>query len=101
MGGLLTMCFASWVQGHVECRKDREMEEKISKQNGLLKSLQERQKGNASSVQGRVNEQQKMSLMLQCYLAWYTETKVNHVERMYSQKIEGKRRQLKSVESLF
>jgi hypothetical protein len=99
--GLLTMVFGCWVQGVTESRKDREMEDAISKKTGLFKSLQNRQKGNASSVQGRVNEQMKINLMLQCYLAWYTETKVNHVEKTYAQKIEGKRRQLKSVESLF
>merc|ERR1719436_1986479 len=73
----------------------------MAKKNGLFKSLQARQKGNAAGVQGRVNEQMKVNLMLQCFLAWYTDTKVNHVERSYGQKIEGKRRQLKSVESLF
>jgi len=99
--GLLTMVFSTWVQAAMENRKDREMEEQISKKNGLFKSLQDRQKGNAAGVQGRVNEQMKINLMLQCFLAWYTDTKVNHVERTYAQKIEGKRRQLKSVESLF
>merc|ERR1712232_1184778 len=99
--GLLTMVFSCWVQSAIENRKDREMEEQMSKKNGLFKSLQDRQKGNAAGVQGRVNEQMKINLMLQCFLAWYTDTKVNHVERTYAQKIEGKRRQLKSVESLF
>merc|ERR1712232_1288504 len=99
--GLLTMVFSCWVQAAIENRKDREMEEQMAKKNGLFKSLQDRQKGNAAGVQGRVNEQMKINLMLQCFLAWYTDTKVNHVERTYAQKIEGKRRQLKSVESLF
>merc|ERR1712110_596105 len=99
--GLLTMVFSAWCQAANEGRKDREMEETMAKKNGLFKSLQDRRKGNAAGVQGRVNEQMKFNLLLQCFLAWYTEGKVNHVERTYAQKIEGKRRQLKSVESLF
>jgi hypothetical protein len=98
---LLSMVLTAWVQGVSQSRKDREMEEAINKKSSLFKSLQGRQKESASTAQQKVNEQTKLNLILQCYLAWYTETKVNHVERTYANKIEAKRRQLKSVESLF
>merc|ERR1712110_211495 len=50
--GLLSMVFSCWVQCAIENRKDREMEEQMAKKNGLFKSLQARQKGNAAGVQG-------------------------------------------------
>merc|ERR1719433_1758267 len=68
---------------------------------GKFKSLNERQKGNASKVQTRVNEQMKQNLAIRVLAIWQVEAKINHVDKYYNAKMEGKRKQLQSVQTLF
>merc|ERR1712113_161105 len=57
--------------------------------------------GNASKMQTRVNEQMKQVLMQRTLGAWQLESKLHHVDKYYTSKIEGKRKQLGSVQTLF
>lgn len=93
------------VQGWAQYTKDqikaRDLENTLMGAEGKFKMLNGRQKGNAAKVQTRVNEQIKQNLALRVIGAWILEAKMNHIDKYFSSKIEGKRKQLQSVQSLF
>merc|ERR1712031_70036 len=99
--GLLGQCLQSWYRYVIEEKRDREMEDQLHAQTQKFKSLADRQRGNAKGVQTRVNEQIKLNLLLRCLAGWVVEAKVNRVEKYYTTKIDAKRRQLNSVQTLF
>jgi len=99
--GLKATMFKAWFDALNERKKEEEMEKKLGGKAGNLGSLKSRHIGNARGVQGRVNEQMNMNLLLKCLGAWQIEAKLQHVDRHYSGKIDGKRRQLNSVQTLF
>lgn len=99
--GLIALAMKHWIQLIDEAKKSAALEEQLNSAQGKFNSLKCRQGGNAMNVQNRVNEQLKAHLLLRCLHAWIQETKVNGVERKYSNKMEAKRRQLNSVQSLF
>merc|ERR1712056_93881 len=68
---------------------------------GKFKSMRSRQSGNAQGVQGRVNEQMKMNLLLKCSMAWKIEARVNKENTEFNRKLDQKRKQLQSVQKLF
>merc|ERR1719450_1496495 len=68
---------------------------------GRFKSLQDRQKANATGVQGRVNEQMKANLLLRSLKSWQIEAKVNKENTEFNRKLDQKRKQLQSVQQLF
>merc|ERR1719422_780874 len=57
--------------------------------------------GSATKVQTRVNEQMKQNLLLRVLAVWQLEAKVNHVDQYFNKKMDGKRKQLQSVQTLF
>jgi len=99
--GLLAMCIQNWFQLINDDKKAKQLEEKMAKSTGNLQSMKLRQKGNAMSVQGRINEQIKANILYRCISAWMLESKVNHIDRYYSTKMTHKRQQLSSVQTLF
>lgn len=99
--GLIAMAFQNWAQLILENKKARQLEEQLLMSGGRLANMKSRQKGNAMNVQGRVNEQIKANLLFRCLSSWMLETKVNHVDRYYSNKMNHKRQQLSSVQTLF
>eukprot|EP00418_Pyrodinium_bahamense_P028509 CAMPEP_0179134594 /NCGR_PEP_ID=MMETSP0796-20121207/64053_1 /TAXON_ID=73915 /ORGANISM="Pyrodinium bahamense, Strain pbaha01" /LENGTH=551 /DNA_ID=CAMNT_0020833595 /DNA_START=65 /DNA_END=1720 /DNA_ORIENTATION=- len=99
--GLLAMCIQGWYQSIIDNKKTRDLEEQIASQGNKFKSLQLRQKDNAMSVQGRVNEQIKANLLLRCVSVWMLEAKVNRTDKYYTNKMNHKRQQLQSVQTLF
>jgi len=99
--GLLTQCLQHWYQILCDTKKTLATQAQFDQGEGRLKSLQHRQCGNAKSVQNRVNEQIAANLMLRTWGHWSTETMVCKIHNYYNRKLEAKRRQLKSVESLF
>merc|ERR1719471_2573433 len=64
-------------------------------QGDRFKSMQNSAKNNA------FNEQVKANLLLRCLNAWGMESKVNHIEKYYTVKMNHKRQQLASVQMLF
>lgn len=99
--GLLAMCIQNWYNMVNENQKAKKLEEQMANSSGALANLKMRQKGNAMNVQGRINEQIKANLLFRCMAAWSLETKVNHVDRYYTNKMNHKRQQLNSVQTLF
>lgn len=99
--GLLQQVFTSWISALHETQKAQELEDKMNGAGGKFKSLRDRQSANASGVQGRVNEQMKMNLLLRCVKSWQIESRVNKENSEFNRKLDQKRKQLKSVQHLF
>jgi len=99
--GLVMLCFRGWRDYIVEEKRDREMADKLNGSADRFKSLQDRQAGNARGVQTRVNDQMKANLMLRCMGVWQIEAKVARIDKYYHSKLDGKRKQLQSCQTLF
>lgn len=99
--GLLTQCMEGWYGYVVGDKAVRAMEKELATKASLLKSMNERLKRSVMGAQMRANDMAKHILLLQCVSNWYMESKVTHTERHYTSKVDGKRRQLESVKSLF
>merc|ERR1712014_211417 len=90
-----------WCDYIKEEKDDRKAQDLLNEQAAKFSNMASRQLGNARGVQTRVNEQMKLNLCQRCWTVWLLETMVNRVEKYYTNKMEGKRRQLNSVQSLF
>merc|ERR1712014_224068 len=90
-----------WCDYIKEEKDDRKAQDLLNEQAAKFSNMASRQLGNARGVQTRVNEQMKINLLVRIMNVWILETKVNRVEKHYTNKMEGKRRQLQSVQTLF
>lgn len=99
--GLVGSVFKEWARYIVDDKDSRAKADALAAQTAKFKSLSDRQKGNATGVQVRVNDQIKLNLMLQVWTAWVVASKTSRLERYYHHKIDGKKRQLGSVQTLF
>jgi len=99
--GLINMCWQAWEHLSSESARLRRLEAKMQANGGAFKSLSDKTRNNAVNVQGRVNDQVRMNLCLRCLSVWVLESKVNHVEKYYEKKVNHKRQQLSSVQTLF
>merc|ERR1712139_591277 len=99
--GLIAMCMQNWVAYFVDGKKDREMQSALEEQTQKFKAMNQRQSGNASKMQGRVNEQMNQNLLMKAMSAWVIDTKVDRVTKYYDKKVASKRSQINSVQSLF
>lgn len=99
--GLLLMCTQGWKQHVDEEKRDRELANRLNGDADRFKSLQDRQSGNARGVQTRVNDQMKTNLLLRCVGVWQIDAKVARIDKYYQSKLEGKRKQLQSCQTLF
>jgi len=98
---LLQNSIVGWSAWTKETIKSRDLENTLMGAEGKFKLLNSRQKGNAAKMCTKVNEQAKQVLMARTMGAWQLEAKLHHVEKYYNNKIEGKRKQLGSVQTLF
>jgi len=98
---LLQNSVQGWAAWAKESVRSRDLENTLMGSEGKFKMLNDRQKGNASKMQTRVNEQVKQVLLARTLGAWQLEAKLHHVDKYYTSKIEGKRKQLGSVQTLF
>jgi hypothetical protein len=99
--GLLMQCVQGWATYIKEEKKEKEMAALLNGNADRFKSLQARQSGCAMGAQTRVNDQRRANLFLRVIGAWVVETKVNRIEKYYQGKIENKRKQLGSCQTLF
>lgn len=99
--GLVMLCLKGWKDHIEEEKRDRALADQLNGNADRFKSLQDRQAGNARGVQTRVNDQMKANLMLRCIGVWQIEAKVARIDKYYQSKLDGKRKQLQSCQSLF
>lgn len=99
--GLVMVCLRGWKDHIEEEKEDRKAQDQLNEHSDKFKSLQLRQSANAHGVQTRVNDQMATNLMLRCCGVWQIEAKVARIDKYYHSKLDGKRKQLQSCQSLF
>lgn len=99
--GLLTAVWQGWVQAVQESEHGVVSPKSLDHELHYLKGLKASYSYNACMVQDRMGTQIELNLCLRALYAWQTEAKVNRVDKYYTQKMESKRKQLNSVQSLF
>merc|ERR1719218_601094 len=80
------MMFSYWVQIWKEEKKSRELELQMQAMQDRMNGLNGRQKGNAVSVQQRVNDQMATNLLLNTFSYWLMATKTSRVEQYFTSK---------------
>jgi len=99
--GLLEHITSTWVQNFKDEKEDKKMAEMMAANEARFGALNGRQKDNAKGVMNKVNEQMALNSMLNCFSHWSTDTKLERIMRHYNAKMESKKHQLQSVQSLF
>eukprot|EP00928_Gymnodinium_smaydae_P073119 TRINITY_DN5635_c0_g6_i1.p1 TRINITY_DN5635_c0_g6~~TRINITY_DN5635_c0_g6_i1.p1 ORF type:complete len:563 (+),score=113.56 TRINITY_DN5635_c0_g6_i1:42-1730(+) len=99
--GLLQFVFATWwseVSVELNARKLNDMS---GGQEQRYKSLQQQHVFSAKGVQTRISDLAMFNFAMSVLAAWRIEARVHTIGRYYTKKVDYKRRQLKSIESLF
>merc|ERR1719272_1647136 len=99
--GLLEHITSTWVQNFKDEKEGKKMAEMMAANEARFGALNGRQKDNAKGVMDKVNEQMALNNQLKCFAAWATDTKLERIMRHYNSKMESKKHQLQSVQSLF
>merc|ERR1712166_1202088 len=99
--GLLEHIVSTWIQKRKDDLEGQKMAEIMAANEAKFGALNGRQKENAMGVMDRVNEQMALNLQLNCFSHWATDTKLERIMRHYNAKMESKKHQLQSVQSLF
>merc|ERR1719201_2497382 len=84
-----------------EAKEERKMQELLNGQNDRFKSLNLKQKNSAKSVASKCHQQEEENMMSVFFYAWSTETKVEHVIKVYGGKLDQKKHQLDAVQTMF
>merc|ERR1719420_1787308 len=92
---------STWAQQYRDNIEAKKMEEIMAANEAKFASLNGRQKDNAKGVMGRVNEQMELNCLLRHFSMWALDTKLERVMKHYTTKMETKKTQLQSVQSLF
>jgi len=99
--GLVEHVISTWAQHYNDQKEALKMEAIMAENEAKFASLNGRQKDNAKGVMGRVNEQMELNCLLRHFSMWATDTKMERIIKHYTSKMEGKKHQLQSVQSLF
>jgi hypothetical protein len=99
--GLVEHVISTWAQHYADQKEAHKMELIMAENEAKFASLNGRQKDNAKGVMGRVNEETQLNCLLRHFLMWATDTKVERVMKYYNSKMDSKKHQLQSVQSLF
>jgi len=98
---IVQMMWINWVDIVKEAKKAKEVAEQQARGDDFLMMTKLRHNSNAHSVQDRINQQMELNLVFSCLCGWKMEAEVKRVDKKYTGKIESKRRQLNSVQTLF
>merc|ERR1712072_1113824 len=99
--GLLHLVFAAWVEEWKGGQKEREMDAMMSGHDAKFKSLNMKQKASAKSVASKCHQQEEENMMMVFFYAWSMEARTEHVIKHYSGKMDQKKQQLDSVQTMF
>jgi len=99
--GLLHLVIAAWTDEVANGKKEKEMDEIMKGHEDRFKSLNQKQKGNAKSVASKCHAQEEENMIMAFFYAWSTETRVENVIKVYGAKLDGKKAQLDSVQTMF
>jgi hypothetical protein len=99
--GVLHNVLKYWVEEVKEVKRQKEMEDIMASHDERFKSLNQRQKGAAKNVAQKANRTEEENIILTFWYAWSTEAAVQRVIRTYGAKLESKKHQLDSVQTMF
>jgi len=99
--GLLHLCIAAWTEEVADGKKQKEMDEIMAGHEARFKSLNQKQKGNAKSVASKCHAQEEENMIMAFFYAWSTETRTEKVILHYGGKLDAKKQQLDSVQTMF
>merc|ERR1719486_338369 len=99
--GLLHMILSAWVDAVKEEKEGREMERLLAESNDKFKSLNLNQKENAKSVASKCHQQEEENILMFFFYAWSTESRIQHVIKVYEGKLSSKKGQLEAVQTMF
>jgi hypothetical protein len=99
--GLLHLVIEAWVEEVAASQKEKEFDEIINGQNAKFKSLNMRQKESAKSAASRAHQLQEENTIMNYFYAWSTEARMEHVIKHYGGKLDHKKHQLESVQTMF
>jgi hypothetical protein len=99
--GLIMQIFKAWQDAWSTEKQEREMEQLVQGHDARFKSLNMKQKGAAKSVASKCHAQEEENTLMVFFFAWATEARLEHVIRHYSGKLDQKKHQLDSVQTMF
>lgn len=99
--GLLTEVWKAWSGEYKENKRERMEAELLEQKTLQFNSINARQKGSAYGTAERTNEVLQENLVFHLFLSWSTAARHERVIRHYSGKLEAKKHQLESVQTMF
>jgi len=99
--GLLASILWAWQCSVIEGRKLQSIQNQVTEASQEVDGLKMRQSTAICNVQMRSEKLMDSSLVISVISAWSRETKENHLEKFYSNKVDSKRKQLTAVQTLF
>ncbi|CAE7602524.1 Asph [Symbiodinium sp. CCMP2592] len=99
--GLLASILWAWQCSVIEGRKLQSIQNQVTEASLEVDGLKMRQSTAICNVQMRTEKLMDSSLVISVISAWSRETKENHLEKFYSNKVDSKRKQLTAVQTLF
>jgi hypothetical protein len=99
--GVVAMIMKYWVQAHHDGKKEREMQDLMNEKAARFGHLNGRQGQTAMSMQERVTAQANANMCLRIVGLWRLAAKMEKIKHHYDQKIDGKKKQLSTVQNMF
>jgi len=99
--GLCHVILTAWTEVVKEEKASREMEALMAGQEARFKSLNQNQKGNAKSIASKTHQQEEENMIMAFFYAWATEARVQRMIKHYGDKLDQKKHQLESVQTMF
>merc|ERR1719171_1090089 len=99
--GLVEHVVSSWCNYFKEEKKAREMEELINGANAKFASFNQRNKQGAQTAGGRAAEVRDYGLINPSFVLWVEAARVERLLRYYNNRIDAKKYQLQSLQSMF
>jgi len=99
--GLCHVILTAWTEVVKEEKASREMEALMAGQEARFKSLNQNQKGNAKSIASKTHQQEEENMIMSFFYAWATEARVQRMIKHYGDKLDQKKHQLESVQTMF
>merc|ERR1719171_809656 len=99
--GLVEHVISSWCTMYKEDKKAAEMEEMIANANAKFASFNQRNKQGAQTAGGRAAEVRDYGLINHSFVLWVEAARVERLLRYYNNRIDAKKYQLQSLQSMF
>jgi len=99
--GLVMQCFQGWRDYFLDLKASRQLEEAMHTGSAQMKSLYGKQKGAAKGVMTRLNETESEIFIGTFFHSWAVEAQLGLVIKHYSGKMDQKKHQLDSVQTMF